>query len=321
MIPYQTFPTFLGVFNTFGLMVGLGIVAGAWVAKRHIDANGEDGDLVFSFAWWAAIFGIVGARLVWVLAHPSTYLDDPLSVFALWEGGLSFFGGFLAAAPVAYVWLRRRPELSRRVFLDATSLGLVLGLGIGRIGCTSVGEHLGGETDFFLGVNYTGGRLTEPSLYSGTPDEVFIQPGMSFHNTAVYEFFVLMFLFVGLLVLRRRGVRPGVLAAVAGIVYAVLRFGLDFLRVNDNTTLGLTGAQFGCIVLLGLSLWWLRRVLTTDERRPDLAPEEAEDIVDDADAAEAEKTENTEENDRAEAEETEEAEEKGSGGGGRSVKA
>lgn len=286
MIPYDTYPQFLGRFNTFGLMVGLGIVTGAWVAKRHLDANGENGDQIYSFAWWAAIFGIVGARVVWVLSHPDTYLDDPLSVFALWEGGLSFFGGFLAAAPVAYVWLRRRPDLSRRVFLDGTSLGLVLGLGIGRIGCTSVGEHLGGPTDFFLAVEFRGFAWngTEATL-NGTP----INTGMSFHNTAVYEFFLLMGLFVALLFLRRRGVRAGFLGGVAGVAYAILRFGLDFLRVNDNTALGLTGAQFGCIVLLGLSIWWLRHVSETDDPRSEVSPATEDDMVEehDADAGES----------------------------------
>lgn len=264
MIPYHTYPSFLGIFNTFGLMVGLGIIAGVWVMKRHLDANGEQGELVYGFALWVAIFGILGARLLWVVAHPEIYFEDfpgsVLEVFALWKGGLSFFGGFLAAIPIIIVWLRRYDTISVRTFLDGGTLGVVIGLAFGRIGCTSVGEHFGGQTDFFLGVHYLGGKLAEPTL-----GDVTIVEGMRFHNNSIYGFALLVILFVGLLVLRRRGVRPGVIAALGAISYGVGRFALDILRINDNRTLGLTGAQYLSIVLFCLGIWYLWHVLHTYE--------------------------------------------------------
>jgi prolipoprotein diacylglyceryltransferase len=85
--------------------------------------------------------------------------------------------------------------------------------------------------------------------------------GEVIHNTALYEGLLLIPLAAVLWWLMRRGAAPGTAAGVFGIWYSVSRFSLDFLRVNDETVLGLTGAQWTCLVIvLPLATYVLLRV-------------------------------------------------------------
>lgn len=279
-IPYYTFPK-IGPFNTFGLFVAAGVLVGAVVGKRHLDRTGIDGEPFYRFAWVAAVCGIVGARLAYVISNFGDYASNPLRVFALWEGGLSFSGGLVLAAVVAPFWVRRA-KMPARPFLDGAALGLSVGLGVGRWGCISVGEHFGGPTKFFLGVRFLGGfgsggaaDVREPTLGDNGPTVV---KNLVFHNTAVYEMLFCFALFGFLLWLRRRRPAAGTLAGVAAVVYGTGRFLLDALRLNDNRTLGLTGAQWLCIVLVGLGAWYLVRIRRVPAKDVEVPETEEQDV-------------------------------------------
>ncbi|MBU6280563.1 MAG: prolipoprotein diacylglyceryl transferase, partial [Actinomycetales bacterium] len=143
--------------------------------------------------------------------------------------------------------------VSRLALMDSAALGLAIGQLFGRIGCISVGEHLGGPTHFFLGWTYLG----------GTTRELGYLPGQTYHNTAIYEFLWLIPL-IGLLLWLDRGrgdrqVAPGTLLGTFIVGYATLRFGTDFLRINDKTVVGLTGAQFMCAAVFPVGIWLLIR--------------------------------------------------------------
>ena len=88
----------------------------------------------------------------------------PIDVIAVWEGGLQFSGGFIAAILVGAPSFRRWPTTTRWRLLDGMALGLAVGMFFGRIGCYAVGEHLGGPTDFFLASRYDGGSRREDTL-------------------------------------------------------------------------------------------------------------------------------------------------------------
>lgn len=252
MIPYGTFPTIpIGpvTLHTFGLFVAMGLLLGTWIFLGHGRRHGLDTDALGSLAWWIVVAGFVGARGLFVLAHLSDYAGRPWAVFALWEGGLEFSGGFVLAIAVVLWWLRRHPEVPGLVLSDGVVLGLAAGLAVGRIGCYAVGEHLGGETSFPLAVHYLGGLTREGP----------IPVGAHVHNTALYELLLLLPLIGLLFWLRRRGARPGVPTAVFLLWYGVQRFSTDFFRAYDRTALGLTGAQYLCIALVAAGLVLLGR--------------------------------------------------------------
>jgi phosphatidylglycerol:prolipoprotein diacylglycerol transferase len=260
IIPYETFPMIeLGPLHlrTFGLMVAIGVLVGAFLAARYGEEHGVPRDTTYSLAMRMVIVGIIGARLTWVVSHTSQ-IDSPLDVIAVWQGGLQFSGGFLFAVAAGYPVYRTWNRVTRWHSLDGYAYGLTLGLGIGRIACTSVGEHFGRMSHFFLAVRYDGGSVRESTL-----GNVPLQRGMEFHNTAIYEliYLVLFFLFLTWLLYGRKQRPPvGTVLGLFCCFYGVARFASDSLRVNDDRFLHLTGAQYLCLALVPTGIWILRRV-------------------------------------------------------------
>ncbi len=258
-IPYTTFPTIdLGPVSlrTFGIAVAVGVLVGAWLAARHGEGYGIPRDVTYSLAMRMVIAGVIGARITWVLSHLSE-LDSPFDAVAIWQGGLQFSGGFLLAVVAGYPVYRHWNRLTRWHSLDGYAYGLSIGLGIGRIGCYSVGEHFGSRTSFPLAVRFDGGSVREASLGT-TP----LEPGMVFHQTSLYELLYMVVLFLVLTYVlhwRRERPGPGVAMAIFCGFYGVARFASDSLRVNDERILGLTGAQYLCLILIPTSAWiWFR---------------------------------------------------------------
>ncbi|HEX6420377.1 MAG TPA: prolipoprotein diacylglyceryl transferase family protein [Acidimicrobiales bacterium] len=263
-IPYTTFPTIdLGPLNlrTFGVMVALGVLLGAWIAAAYGERFGVSRDETYRVATWMVVAGVIGSRLTWAATH-TDQIENPVDVIAIWEGGIQFSGGFIAALVVGLPFFRRWSRLQRWQLLDGYALGLSLGLALGRVGCYAVGEHFGRTTDFFLGTRYDGGEVREPTL-----GDVPLVPGTTFHNTSLYELIYMLILFgiLGALVVRagRRGrqVVPGTLIGLFVLYYGVLRFLSDTLRVNDDRVAGMTGAQWMSLLMVpagAFILWKLR---------------------------------------------------------------
>ena len=204
-IPYTTFPTIsLGPLNlrTFGFVVAIGVLIGAWLAARYGEEHGIPRDTTYSLAMRMVVAGVIGSRITWVASHLDD-LDSPLDAFAIWQGGLQFSGGFVLAVIAGYPVYRHWNRLTRWHSLDGYAYGLAIGLGIGRIACYSVGEHFGRLTSFALGVRYDGGSVRESTL-----GDLPLRTGMVFHQTALYELFYMAVLFLVLtwiLHLRTRG--------------------------------------------------------------------------------------------------------------------
>ncbi|MDQ2649473.1 MAG: prolipoprotein diacylglyceryl transferase [Actinomycetota bacterium] len=258
-IPYTTFPTIsLGGFGlrTFGFMVAIGVLLGAWLAARHGEAHGVPRDTTYALAMRMVLGGVIGSRITWVLSH-TDQIDSPLDVIAIWQGGLQFSGGFIFAVPLGYMVYRKWNRLTRWHSLDGYAYGLAIGLAFGRVACYSVGEHFGRVTNFFLAVRYDGGSVRE-----GTIGDEPLREGMVFHHAALYEMIYLLVLFLiltYLLYLRKTKLQPGTAMALFCGWYGVWRFWSDSLRANDERVLQMTGAQYLCIALVLASFWiWFR---------------------------------------------------------------
>ncbi len=259
-IPYTTFPTIaLGPLElrTFGFVVAIGVLIGAWLAARYAEEHGVPRDTTYSLAMRMVLAGVIGSRITWVASHLDD-LDSPWEAFAIWQGGLQFSGGFVFAIIAGYPVYRHWNRLTRWHSLDGYAFGLAIGLGIGRIACYSVGEHFGKLTSFPLAVRYDGGDVREPTL-----GDVPLQQGMVFHHTALYELLYMLVIFGAIgwvLYGRKPRPAPGLAMAIFTGLYGISRFLSDTLRVNDERVLGLTGAQFLCLALLPTSAWIFLRV-------------------------------------------------------------
>jgi phosphatidylglycerol---prolipoprotein diacylglyceryl transferase len=90
-----------------GIATAVGFIAGARLLLPATRAIGVDDELVFQMLYRAAIGALVGARLAYALNHWADFADDPVSVLAVWEGGISLFGGIAGGC-------RTRPRTRHR---------------------------------------------------------------------------------------------------------------------------------------------------------------------------------------------------------------
>jgi phosphatidylglycerol---prolipoprotein diacylglyceryl transferase len=273
-----------------GLGIAAGYLAGSWWMIREGRKRGLAEEHVGSMLLWALVGAIFGARFFYVLGHFSEF-ESFGEMLAIWRGGISLIGGIVGAILFAYPVMRRHGYRFFQV-MDAAAIGLAFGIFIGRIGDLIIGDHLGKPTDFFLGWAYRGGQLPGPwvetspgqwtaSLAGGYTENLSrsgaelirggqtITTGTGVHQTALYDFFIALGLFLFLYWLNRRPRREGVLILTFAIWYGLGRVLTDSLRI-DKTWFGLTGSQWTSIAAVVISVI----ILITFARRP--LPDRAE---------------------------------------------
>ena len=141
--------------HTYGLMWMVGIWLAVWRALRVARRYGVDPDDVFDLAFWAILVGVIGGRLGYVLIFWRSYAEDPLAILRVWEGGMSYFGGFGLAILAAW-WFVRRRRLDAWRIADLAAPSIALGYAIARIGCFGAGCCYGAPTDLPWGVLFPG---------------------------------------------------------------------------------------------------------------------------------------------------------------------
>jgi phosphatidylglycerol---prolipoprotein diacylglyceryl transferase len=234
-----------------GVGIAVGFLLGARLMLPAAKRKGISEDDVYSLLTRAAIGAIIGARLAYVINHLSDY-DSLVDALKIWKGGISLLGGFFGAILLALPEMRRR-RLSFWKVMDSAAPGMALGVLVGRIGDLIVGDHLGKPTTFFLGYEC-------PSV-DHAPASPCV-PGSIVHQTALYDFVLVIILLVALLRLRRSPRYDGFLITVFGAWYGVQRIIEDFLR-EDTRHLGLTGSQITAVVTVLVCVWHLAMVRRT----------------------------------------------------------
>ncbi|HPQ81434.1 MAG TPA: prolipoprotein diacylglyceryl transferase [bacterium] len=207
-------PLFGGItVYSYGVMVALGFVAAIlWVTfeSRRLGQNPSKAmDLIFA----VIVAGIVGSRILHVaIAERGRFSSDPLMIFRIWEGGLVFYGGLIAALFVA-VWFIRRNRMPLLLTMDIFAPAIAIGHAIGRIGC------------FLAGCCY--GRVVDhPAWYSvvfpaGTKS--FAPTGVPLYPTQLMESAGEFTIFLVLVFLSRFKRFNGQIITTYLMLYAVLR--------------------------------------------------------------------------------------------------
>ncbi len=144
--------------HTYGIGLALTFWFGLRYFERRLRKNGYPSEWVTGMFIWVIVAAIVGARLLSVLPNLSQYRSDPMQVFAIWQGGLSSFGGLIFAIPVGIISARRRcPEISTVRLLDLIAPVLMAAWGIGRLLGPQLMVRGGGHpTTAWFGMYYAG---------------------------------------------------------------------------------------------------------------------------------------------------------------------
>lgn len=240
MIPYIHFPSYkLGPFTLeiFGVFVAIGIYIAARINYAQAKREGLDPQPMADFAFYSVVAGVVSGHLVHLLLyHPEEMSRSPWQLFKFWDG-LSSFGGLLGGIVTAMIFFRMK-KVPFDTYADALAVGMAPGWAIARIGCFLVHDHPGVKTDFPLAVNF-------PAQYFGGPR----------HDLGLYDSLWLFTIAGVLWWMRKNGILRHRLMAVMAVLYAPARFLFDFLRASDlayvdKRYLGLTPAQYGCMIIL-----------------------------------------------------------------------
>jgi phosphatidylglycerol---prolipoprotein diacylglyceryl transferase len=160
--------------HTYGIGLALTFWFGLRYTERRVRAAGYPWQWVTGMFVWVVVAAIVGARTLHVLSNLSYYSHFPFQVFAIWQGGLSSFGGLLFAVPVALIITHRRcPELRLLRFADLMAPVLMACWGIGRL----LGPQLmvaggGHPTHQWFGMYYAGqsGRRLPVPIFQAMED-------------------------------------------------------------------------------------------------------------------------------------------------------
>lgn len=133
----------------YGVIIGLGVLAGILMAAKWAEVTGQDPDVYWDFAIYAVIFSIIGARIYYVVFEWEHYKDDLLSILNLRQGGLAIYGGVIAAFTTLFIYAKCKKQNAFQM-ADTGVLGLVLGQVIGRWGNFTNREVFGEYTDNLL---------------------------------------------------------------------------------------------------------------------------------------------------------------------------
>jgi phosphatidylglycerol---prolipoprotein diacylglyceryl transferase len=216
----------------YGLMIGLGIVAGVYVGAKEAARRGVPLDEAVNLATWAVPLGFVFARLFHVVDGTMLpyYLTNPAKIIAINEGGMAIYGGLLGGALGGFLYAKTH-HLPVGKLADAAAPGMILGQAIGRIGCFFNGDHQGLAASLPWATQYTNPNTLVPDF--GTPR----------HPTQVYEGLYDLAVFGLLWWLRTRIKLDGVLFWVYASLYSFGRFWISFLRLDADFLFGLKEAQ------------------------------------------------------------------------------
>ncbi|MBN2098462.1 MAG: prolipoprotein diacylglyceryl transferase [Dehalococcoidia bacterium] len=202
-----------------GVLMFIGIVVGLALTLPLAKKLGIPHETTYTAAIWAVIFGFIGARLTHVIDEWSYYSQDLLEILAIQKGGLGWYGALIGGI-VGVAICSRLNKFSLARFADAVAPGIILGLSIGRIGCTINGDAPGTETSLPWGFIYT-----HPDAFSPL--------WVSTHPAPVYEILWNMIVLVVLWRLWKRLSPDGSLFLVSLVLYAVGRFTISWFRAED----------------------------------------------------------------------------------------
>jgi phosphatidylglycerol:prolipoprotein diacylglycerol transferase len=291
---------------SYETMVAVGFIIGAVLIRRWAKAKEIDPRLMLDFVIWMAIFGVLGSRILHVIAdgHFMDYVHactnpglvdwkvdrtDCAGMGGVWDtakrvchpketncwawidirqGGYAFYGGFIAAALFAYFFIRRH-RLPAGKIVDMSGWALMLGLAWGRMGCMLAGCCFGARTDSPLGVVFPGGSAASHAHFSEGLIASYRMVSLPVHFVQAYSSFAgVAIAAVAYLWVRPRKRFDGQVFCVAAGLYAVFRFLIEFIRRDERGgLLGLSTSQLIALVFIAVLGYLWRYFQRQSEKR------------------------------------------------------
>jgi len=184
------------------------------------ELNRPNKRMLEDFAFYCMVGIMVGGRIGSILLYNTQYyIENPLDVFKVWEGGMAFHGGFLGVCAATF-YVAKRYKISLWRWADMAAVGASIGIGLVRIANFINQELYGRATDVSWAFIFNTDPLSTPR-----------------HPSQLYEAFLeglMIFLIIRILVTRFKALTyPGLCGGAFMLLYGIFRFSIEFVREPD----------------------------------------------------------------------------------------
>ena len=245
-------------FAYYGLIIGIGMVAGLFVAQSDAKRRGQDPEIYTDFMLYGVIFAILGARLYYVIFQWEYYQNHLGEILNLRKGGLAIYGGIIAAVITLYVFTKKH-KISFLSMADSACLGLVTGQIIGRWGNFVNCEAFGGYTDSLFAMRIKRSIVNSNMISQELLNNLILENGIEYiqvHPTFLYESLWNLGVLLFMLWYRHRKHFDGEMLLIYFIGYGIGRTWIEGLRTDSLLVpgTGLAVSQLLSVVLAAVSL-------------------------------------------------------------------
>ena len=249
MFVHHLNPLFLDIgwfqIRYYGLFFAISVLLGVFVVRHFARVKRLSkitDDIVYEFTTYLLIGSLIGARLIFILFNdPLYYVHNPLEIPAVWHGGLAFYGAILGAIIVGHYYSKAR-KIPFYDLADLYIVPLAFGLFLGRIANFINGEVVGTPTAVSWCVVF-------PAV-----------DNLCRHPVQLYASLKNLFIFCVLWFASARKHAKGFIFWLFFMLYAPIRFFIEFFRQSDYYVLGLSAGQIASIFVFILSAVMLCRV-------------------------------------------------------------
>ncbi len=230
---------------SYGFMLVAAFLICSLLIKQEARKQNVDPESIFNFLFLIFVFGIVGARIFYVVQNIGYYSKNPLEIVMLQHGGLSWFGGLILGTITGVLYLKKKNFPILKI-LDLVIPFVALGQALGRIGC------------LLNGCCY--GRVSEFGIYFETHQAILIP-------TQVYSSLLLIIIFIILRIMQKKKLPAGKILFTYLLLYSLKRFFIEFWRADNPVIFfGLTFFQLLSIVVFCIALSKLALIRKTGHK-------------------------------------------------------
>ena len=240
----------LGIFQIkwYSFFIFIAVITASFIIIRESKNKNIDKDAIIDIIFYSLIFGIIGARIYYILFNLDFYLKSPIEMLKIWNGGLAIHGGIIGALIFLLVYTKKK-KMNFLLLLDILVVGVIIAQSIGRWG------------NFFNGEAY--GRIVSLSFLKGMHLPKFIIDNMYINGkyrepTFLYESIFSLIGFIILIIVRKnKNIKVGQLTGIYLIWYGLERLIIESFR-SDSLMLGpLKIAQIVSIIFCIVGIYLL----------------------------------------------------------------
>ena len=203
---------------TYGFFIAVGFLTGIFLATKEAKRQGEDHEKIMDLCFYILIAAIIGSRLFYVATSPEMFFKDPVEILKIWNGGLVFYGGFIAALGTGIIYLKVK-KISVWKTADIMAPSVAIAHFFGRIGCFFAGCCYGKYCDLPWAVTFD-----HPDSLAPT--------GIPLHPTQLYEALSNLAIFLFLFIFRKHKKYDGQLFWLYVLIYGITRSFIETFRAD-----------------------------------------------------------------------------------------